>query len=520
MAIKKDEEDVAPTAERGDSVYFRHKSGPCSGAVAASGRTGCIVDCEHGRNKVRWEHYLGHKARIQPNYRVVDDGDDGLIVQDGDGRRRYVHDPDTGDEPIRKSYLPAVLLFGGDVMKAIKNGPGLSLQPVTDKSGRQTKRWMRTSKPVPKERQHAPADTGARRGYGTHNLSIGGQVSFKMGTLAGDGKIVGMHGDDGAHVEDSAGRQHKVLWHEITGHKPAPGNKKITFDLDVRGSQKPVPASQFSATDYAKEHDDPHVTAPDIMKYFPPDTVRQIAAVQNRLSALEDTLSSFSVDGKWQSERKALHQKIIAEFMSPQKIKAAKPADGESPTFTLLGGRGGSGKGWFKNKVYDEESNIVIDADEIKKLLPEYEGWNAAQVHEESSDLVDFIVDQCREHGLSVVLDGTLKSSKSAIARTKAFKGSGFRIEAHYMHLPRQDAAKRAVARFLGETQRYVPVDVVLSNTTNEASFEQVRALADAWSFRDNNVPEHHDPILISHSGPAVEDGGLKRGTEEGNGGS
>lgn len=72
------------------------------------------------------------------------------------------------------------------------------------------------------------------------------------------------------------------------------------------------------------------------------------------------------------------------------------------------------------------------------------------------------------------------------------------------MHLPRQEAAKRAVARFLGKTARFVPPDVVLGNTTNEASFDEVKKMVDAWSFRDNNVKQGEDPILISAKGDPV----------------
>jgi hypothetical protein len=66
------------------------------------------------------------------------------------------------------------------------------------------------------------------------------------------------------------------------------------------------------------------------------------------------------------------------------------------------------------------------------------------------------------------------------------------------MHLPRQEAARRAVDRFLGPTGRYVPPGVVLKNTENEESFEKIKPLVDAWSFRDNNVPEGTPPTLIS----------------------
>jgi hypothetical protein len=66
------------------------------------------------------------------------------------------------------------------------------------------------------------------------------------------------------------------------------------------------------------------------------------------------------------------------------------------------------------------------------------------------------------------------------------------------MFLPRQEAAKRAVARFLGPTARLVPPEVILGNTGNEKSFDAVKELADAWSFRDNNVGRNQQPKLLS----------------------
>lgn len=163
---------------------------------------------------------------------------------------------------------------------------------------------------------------------------------------------------------------------------------------------------------------------------------------------------------------------------------------------------GNSGKSSFVGQVYDPKTSIVLDADHIKSLLPEYEGWNAAQVHEESGEIFDSLVKECRELGVNVVLDKTMKTAKSALKDVADFKGAGYRTEAHYMHLPRQEAAKRAVGRFLngGPNGRYVPIKVVLENTTNESAFDQVREQVDAWSFRDNNVPKGSGPILISQS--------------------
>jgi hypothetical protein len=91
------------------------------------------------------------------------------------------------------------------------------------------------------------------------------------------------------------------------------------------------------------------------------------------------------------------------------------------------------------------------------------------------------------------------------LAKVEAFKGAGYRIEAHYMHLPRQVAAARAVKRFMTDKNdgsgRYVPVEKLLENTTNEESFDKVRRHADAWSFYDNQVGKDEAPTLIARGG-------------------
>jgi len=210
----------------------------------------------------------------------------------------------------------------------------------------------------------------------------------------------------------------------------------------------------------------------------------------------------FKKDGQWAPERQKKHQEIYDQILSEDALKRAKPPEGQAPTFILLGGRGGSGKSSFAGQVYDPQSFIVLDADHIKGMLDEYKGWNAAEVHQESGEVFDTLRDMAREAGVNVVLDKTIKTAKTAIEDVKAFKEAGYRTEAHYMHLPRQEAAKRAVGRFIhgGETGRYVPVQIVLDNTTNEGAFDQVRDMVDSWSFRDNNVPKGSGPMLISQS--------------------
>lgn len=214
-------EQDAPDVEVNDEVYFRHKDGRhLVGRVRSRGAHGCHVDSDGVRHKMRWDGFLGHKTKVKANVKVVDQGEDGIMVEDQQGKRRFVHDPMTPETPMRKSV--PVLFFGEEevLQKAlsVKNRPGLALRDITDKSGRHSKHWVKTGKDAPKQ-NHGGHDEPAHAPRYGH----GDRVSFSVGGLKGHGEVVGRPGAHGAHVRDESGHVHKVLWDAIgdAGEKPA-----------------------------------------------------------------------------------------------------------------------------------------------------------------------------------------------------------------------------------------------------------------------------------------------------------
>ena len=201
-------------------------------------------------------------------------------------------------------------------------------------------------------------------------------------------------------------------------------------------------------------------------------------------------------NGHYNKERKELHKKILNDLFF--HANSAKPKDGKKPTYMVLGGRGGSGKSKFDGLVYDKSKYIVLDADAIKEKLPEYKGYNAFQVHEESSDILNKALKIARKKGLNVVLDGTMKSLNSTEKKIKTFKDAGYNIEMYYMHLPREKAAERAIGRFMGQNGRYVPLEILLDMKNNEENFDKLKHYASKWAFYNNDVPsKENKPILI-----------------------
>lgn len=378
----------------------------------------------------------------------------------------------------------------------------------------QTTVWVKPGEDAPKQKGPRSSDPessrGSAHGYGMHNIETGDSVSFKQNGKTVQGEVTATS-KTGVTVKTPGGESTEVQWKDITrfqggGEKQKPA---VPSGGDQGGSKEFVPPEQFTAGEWKAGHDDPNVTADQIldeMSEIEPGVRSAIETTEKRLRQLEQTIANHRISGEgaaavYDEERARRHEQILDEILTPELLENAKPADGEQPVFIMLGGRGGSGKSRFNGMVYDPEKCVVLDADEVKQKLDEYEGWNAFQVHEESSDILEKALHTARELGLNVVLDATMKTEKSAVRKVEAFKGKGYAFECHYMHLPRQEAAKRAVSRFMGKTQRYVPVDVVLSNTGNEQTFDSVKAMADAWSFRDNNVAFGSDPVLISESG-------------------
>jgi hypothetical protein len=81
------------SASKDDEIYFHHKGMPKSGKVLCTGKHGCTVDCGGEQHKLKWEHLAGHKKRAPQRYTVVEEGEDGIIVQDASGKRRLVAIP-------------------------------------------------------------------------------------------------------------------------------------------------------------------------------------------------------------------------------------------------------------------------------------------------------------------------------------------------------------------------------------------------------------------------------------------
>lgn len=197
-------------------------------------------------------------------------------------------------------------------------------------------------------------------------------------------------------------------------------------------------------------------------------------------------------DGYTEARRK-VHRQILEDVFKNADI--FKPPEGEAPTMTILGGRGGSGKSNFDsagNKTvggYSSKTSLVLDADKFKERLPDYDPTMAAAFHEESSVLFSRAVSIAKARGLNTVLDLTMRSPVDDYV--SSFKKEGYKTQGLYMKRPPEAAAETAIARWAGKGPgnrgRMVPVDVILGNTKNEENFSSLTKKLDSWQEWDHS---------------------------------
>jgi predicted ABC-type ATPase len=300
-----------------------------------------------------------------------------------------------------------------------------------------------------------------------------------------------------AHILDIA-KVKKLEWAHVFKRNPF-HDKSGKFTTKEKAGQAAVPLENWY-----KDHDDPNVTPDQILSQFTPAERGEIKLAITKANSTKSSKELYTDPdtGEYTKDRQKLHAKIIDEYLNGADVARATPAPGEKPTFVVLGGRGGSGKSSFTNgKVneFDSKKFIVLDSDKIKEqLIPPYAGWNAASVHDESSDIFETITEAARKRGLNLVHDSTLRSM-SMEKTVIAMKAKGYTVEGHYMFVPRQVSATRAIQRYLGkgpkERGRLVPVEVILGNTRNEQNFDNLKSHFSKWSAYDNTGSA---PKLIS----------------------
>lgn len=113
------------------------------------------------------------------------------------------------------------------------------------------------------------------------------------------------------------------------------------------------------------------------------------------------------------------------------------------------------------DKISEEFGSRIIDNDEAKKLLPEYNnGWGAGVVHDESQRVSEAQLEICLTSKENIVfpkVGGNLRKIEKTIRKAKRY---GYKVYVHYVDLSRNKALGRMLSRFI-ETGRFLSPDLI-----------------------------------------------------------
>jgi predicted kinase len=197
--------------------------------------------------------------------------------------------------------------------------------------------------------------------------------------------------------------------------------------------------------------------------------------------------------GEYTEKRQRLHKLIKGKLRAGMRCSTLH----DKPIAILMGGPPGSGKTTFIKKYTPnlvKEKIFKIDADEIRAMLPEYEGWNSKATHKETRDIYQGLLADISEGKpcrFDILWDGTMNRADNYKPLIGSLRDLNYDIYMIYVKVPWDVSRKRTLERYVnashdGKYGRYVPMEVVdEANQTGIKGFEQLKTLADGFMVVD-----------------------------------
>lgn len=212
---------------------------------------------------------------------------------------------------------------------------------------------------------------------------------------------------------------------------------------------------------------------------------------------LYDTNKTSKIDTP---ARKLLREKILNDEFTSQMQKGHKNQERRA---TLLIGLPGSGKSTIANPLSDKMGAFIIDADEFKKRIPEFQQDKrmVSAVHHESVNLANDFINALSKEGYNMIVGKVGGDYDSVRYILDDLMAKGYKIDVVLNDVPFDVALDRTIGRFdRGETNRIVPfwtLKVADKNIFN--TFDQVlkHPAITGGKIYSNDVEKGQSPILL-----------------------
>ncbi|WP_439813975.1 zeta toxin family protein [Zavarzinia sp. CC-PAN008] len=197
------------------------------------------------------------------------------------------------------------------------------------------------------------------------------------------------------------------------------------------------------------------------------------------------------------AERQALRQQVEDALMARDT-----PEDGR--ILDIVMGPPGAGKSTFVDPLKARRKARVVDSDDAKAELPEFEGGIGANaVHAESAAIASRMLTRAIEAGDNIVYPTVGRDADALLRLAERATAAGYSVRLHLVDLGEAETLRRVLVRF-DETGRMVDPDYVAAVASLPRDvFGRIYGaeVFDGWSRSDNNVARGEAPRTLDRGG-------------------
>ena len=191
----------------------------------------------------------------------------------------------------------------------------------------------------------------------------------------------------------------------------------------------------------------------------------------------------------------------------------------------LVLGLSASGKSSvISDRLLKENKAFLLDSDEAKKTIPEFNnGWGGDVVHEESKrinkELLKSFIDKTSEmNGANVVMPIVGSNARKVLDVMQELKEAGYSVGIHLVEVSPETSLSRLLKRYISDNRFIDPKIVIDYGTKPSEVFEQVKGEADEYSKWSNEVSRGENPIHVSSGGKKNQRGEMAQRRRGGGG--
>lgn len=360
---------------------------------------------------------------------------------------------------------------------------------ITNREEADTNGQMATTNGGKMEENDAGRAGGIQTERSHSSERMGGRNSERPGqTVDGGGETVhsvdGLRG--GRELSDARGEGRTAPKSNGAGHL---GEAFMAYAEQLKNNAK-IPVGIYRAQ--ALENAGQHAGDSSITEKERAEAKKQMRAQDRLLRKWVDSNGDAKTHNENNPERRELEKQLIKDYY--EKSEYAK----EKQAYLILG-LPAAGKSSLADPLSLQKQALIVDSDEFKKRLPEFEnGAGANYVHEESSDMADMLMDKATEKGVNIVYPVVGKTASSLQEKIDKLKEAGYDIHLAYVDLPVGKALERATNRYILEG-RLVGLAYIESigdrPIVNFHDFKNKAEITD-YALYDNDVAFGESPIL------------------------